>query len=136
MVRRGFGAKKVIDGAGPLPLEGTYTSNGGTLIIMAAGSGFRSAAFSRYDGPIGMSVKVDGQQKGVAEFRPNARDIHSTFVSDYIVVEDLPAAAHTIRLEALYYGNCNTPQELHGYPYCTTTNFDDHFHATVIELPN
>jgi hypothetical protein len=131
----GFGADEVIGRVGPLPLEGTYTSKGGTLVIFASGSGFRSSANTRFSGRIGMNVFVDGIFQGRAEVFTDERDSHKAFVGDYAVVEGLPADNHTIRLEAVYFEPfCNTAAERPDFS-CTTTDSVDFFRVTVMELP-
>ncbi len=55
-----FGAKEVIDDPGPLSNEGTYTSKGGTPMILASWSGYRSAGSSVKEGRIGMDVRLHG----------------------------------------------------------------------------
>jgi hypothetical protein len=131
-----FDAQEVIDQFGPLPREGTYTSKGGTLIISASGSGFRSVAFARIAGDIGMRLLVDGVPRDFIDFAVTQRDIRHSFVADHVVVEGLPAGTHTIRLEALYDSiTCNTASESR-LNFCTTTNGDDRYNVTVVEIPN
>ncbi len=130
-----FGAKEVIDRIGPLPREGTYTSKGGTLIISASGSGFRNSGITRTHGFIGMSVKVNGGARGFSGVFTNERDSRKAFVSDYVVVKDLPAGEHAIQLEAFYGSGCNTANETPGF-ICTSTNSDDNFKVTVVEIPD
>jgi hypothetical protein len=129
-----FGAERVIFTYGPLPVQETYTSKGGTLVIMASGSGFRDFS-NRFGGFIGMNVKVDGEFRGAVNVYTNERGSHKAFVSDYIVVEGLPAGSHTIRLENIYDGSlCGTASESDS-DHCTSTNDGDNFSATVMELP-
>ncbi len=130
----GFGADEVISAIGPLPLEGIYSSKGGTLLVFASGSGFRSSANARLTGRIGMNIIVDGSF-GRAEVFTDERDSHKAFVDDSFVVEGLPAGDHTIRLEAVYSEPfCNTAAERRDFS-CTTTDSTDRFNVTVIELP-
>jgi hypothetical protein len=119
-----FGAARVIGAPasamlGPLPVEGAYTSKGGMLIISASGSGYRNDTTT--SGWIGMYVKVDGRIAGFASVYTNETNSHRAFVNDYIVVSGLPAGQHTIRLEAMD-GN-------------TSTDSNDHFRVTVLEIP-
>jgi hypothetical protein len=66
----------------------------------------------------------------------NERESHKAFVPKTFVARDLPASSHTIRLEAMYNDvYCNTPDELSSYP-CTSTNSDDLFDVTVMEIPD
>ena len=59
-VRRRHGDLKVVC----LAHAGTYTSEGGTLVISAAGSGFRADSNTRTVGDIGMRILVDGIERG------------------------------------------------------------------------
>jgi hypothetical protein len=133
----GFNAAKAIDTSGPLPRQGTYTSNGGTLIISVAGSGYRGSGGAQRNGQIGMRVTLDGNLAGVATAYTNEQNSHKAFVNDFIVLKGVPAGAHTIGLEALYnfpLNECNTANE-RDWHYCTTTDSNDAFKVTVVELP-
>jgi hypothetical protein len=116
-----------------LPTEGTYTSGGGTLVISAAGSGFRSDSNTRTVGDIGMRILVDGTVRGEALLHANEHDSHKPFVARQVVVKGLAAGSHTIRLEAIYASTCNTDSETR-FTVCTTTNTNDRFEVTVLEL--
>jgi len=116
-----------------LPTQGTYTSEGGTLVVSAAGSGFRSDSNTRTVGDIGMRILVDGTERGQALVHANERQSHKPFVARQIVVKGLAAGSHTISLEALYASTCNTASETR-YTVCTTTNTNDRFEVTVLEL--
>jgi hypothetical protein len=121
---------------GPLPLEYTYTSHGGTLIISASGSGYRSSSNARGPGLIRMGISVDGSTEAVAQTYANERDSHKAFVDGYAVVTGLPAGDHTIRLEAIYNEFfCNTASENNGH-ICTTTNGLDSYAVSVVEIPD
>jgi len=78
----GFGAAKVIDVSGAQVPEGTYTSKGGTLVLTASGSGFRSSTYNSTPGRIGMSLKVDGVERGRLAAFTNEMDSHRAFVAD------------------------------------------------------
>jgi len=130
-----FDAKEVLDSFGPLPIQGTYTSKGGTLVISSSGSGFRSLASAQKPGEIGMRVFIDDSFVDDVPITVNQRDIRHSFVADTAVMEDLPAGEHTIRLVALYDSTCNTASES-PFNYCTTTNRDDRFNVTVVEIPD
>jgi hypothetical protein len=124
----------VIGANGPLPIEGTYTSSGGKLLIMASGSGYRASTSSYFAGHIGMDVKVDGTTYAVPAVFTNEQDSHKAFVSDYVVVSGLPAGAHTVRLERKESASCHTGFE--GVQnFCTTTDNGDYFHVGVVEIP-
>lgn len=129
-----FQAQGPVDARGPLPIERSFTSNGGILLISVSGSGFRSAAFARMGGAIGVNVLIDGSPYDSMAITTNARDQRQAFVSNINVIRMLPSGSHTLRLEALYDAACNTDAERY-YHYCTTTNDDDRFNVTVLEIP-
>ena len=126
-------AATVISRWSALPTQGTYTSEGGTLLISAAGSGFRSTTNTRTVGDIGMRILVDGTVRGEALLHANERQTHRPFVARQVVVKGLAAGTHTIRLEAIYASNCNTDSETR-FTVCTTTNTNDRFEVSVLEL--
>ncbi len=116
---------------GGLPIDDTFTSNGGTLIIFASGSAFRN---TNTVGEIAMRIVVDGTQRGVASKFTNEKLSHKTLVTNALVVEGVPAGSHTIRLEAVVEGACGTASETANV-HCTLTNSDDYFDVTVMEIP-
>ena len=126
-------AATVISRWSALPTQGTYTSEGGTLLISAAGSGFRSTSNTRTVGDIGMRILVDGTVRGEALLHANERQSHKAFVARQVVVKGLAAGSHTIRLEAIYASACNTDSETR-FTVCTTTNTNDRFEVSVLEL--
>src|SRR4051794_29601472 len=105
--RSGFNAQNVIQGVGPLPLQDTYTSKGGTLLITASGSGYRSTSNTIGPGPIGMYVLVDGVHGFGPSLYANERNSHKAFVTTTHVFPDESAGTHTISLEPQYGPNCN-----------------------------
>jgi hypothetical protein len=126
-------AATVISRWSALPTQGTYTSEGGTLVISAAGSGFRSDSNTRTVGDIGMRILVDGTERGQALLHANELQSHKPFVARQVVIKGLAAGSHTIKLEAIYESTCNTASETR-YTTCTTTNTNDRFEVTVLEL--
>ena len=126
-------AATVISRWSTLPTQGTYTSEGGTLVISAAGSGFRSDSNTRTVGDIGMRILVDGTERGQALLHANERQSHKPFVARQVVVKGLAAGSHTIKLEAIYESSCNTDSETR-FTVCTTTNSNDRFEVTVLEI--
>jgi hypothetical protein len=128
-----LGGQLVFDSSGPLPKETTFTSEGGTLVILASGSGYRGGA-EESSGRIGMNVIVDGRIRGIANGFSQGFNVHETFVDEYIVLEGVPAGTHTLRLERAYdSSDCDTDEETSS-DYCTATNSSDFFAVTVIEL--
>jgi len=111
-----FRLTKAIDVVGPLPRQGGFTSGGGILMIIVSGSGWTSDAARR----IGMRVLIDGAVAGETRSFSNELNSHKVFSTDALVVDNIAAGNHTVRLEAL-------PS--------TNTDLNDFFTATVLELP-
>jgi hypothetical protein len=104
--------------SGPLTRSGgTFTSGGGTLLIFASGSGFRGAAA----GMIGMRIRIDGTERGVAQCFTNEVGSHKTFVTNCLVVGGIAAGSHAVSLEAM--------------DTLTLSDGNDRFDLTVLELP-
>ena len=127
-------ADEVVDGLGPLPRETTFTSNGGTLVITASGSGFRGTGTSLKEGMIGMRVLINGSLATFADVYTNERNSHKAFFGTS-VLHNVPAGTHTISLGEVYVSSCNTGSETQG-SYCTDTDSNDVFQVTVLEIPN
>jgi len=104
---------------GPLPKEGTCTSNGGTLLILVSGSAYSIFGAT---GIIGMTIKLDGTSIGDARCYTNEYLSHKSFVPRMIVVPNISAGTHTIRLENLLGS-------------AMITDVGDFFNVTVIEFP-
>ena len=104
---------------GPLPKESTFTAHGGTLLILVSGSGYSNWPAT---GIIGMRIKLDGTVIGDAKCYTNEGSSHKSFVPKMIVVPNVSAATHTIRLENLPGSNMSTD----------TVDF---FNVTVIDFP-
>jgi Fibronectin type III domain len=104
--------------AGALPLTGTpVTTTGGQLVVFASGSGWKSG----FNGQkVGMSIKMDGASIGTSQVLVTEAASHRAFVSNALVTQ--PAAgSHTFALAGLAL---------------TSTDFNDVFSLTVLELPS
>ncbi len=102
---------------GPMPLtSGSFTTRGQTLLVLAAGSGFHGSPGQL----IGMNIQIDGVNKGVSRVYTNEASSHKAFVMNPLLVTGIAAGAHTVSLTALAG---------------TSTDGNDIFNATVIELP-
>ena len=99
---------------GALPVQHTFSSSGGTLLVMVSGSGWANVV-----GGIAATVSLDGTELGTLTTFTNETGSHKAFPSQSFVVAR-PAGAHTLRFEAV--GN-------------TLTDANDVFQATVLELP-
>jgi len=137
-----FNATKIYDGTGPLALEGTtstgggfyYTSKGGTLIILVSGSAFRDTL---HEGRIGLSVRLDGATSPtlpIGKILGFTNELSSHKAMSGQIVYPTNAGEHTIKLEAIRDPSCNTSEETPD-SYCTTTDGNDFFKVTVIEIP-
>lgn len=82
------------DKTGGLPLSNSFTSNGGTLVIFASGSGWSSSG--GYS--IGMGILIDGTQFGTARVLTNEGGSHKAFVSNALVVTGVGVGTHTLEL--------------------------------------
>lgn len=102
---------------GGLPLtSGTFTTGGGTLVVIASGSGFSTAGGSN----IGMSVQIDSATIGYVRAFTNEASSHKVFSANALVRKGIDAGSHTITLSA--FSGTNTDQ-------------NDWFNVTVLELP-
>jgi hypothetical protein len=115
-----IGAEAVINqnASGGYPIEGTYTSKGGTLILYVSGSGWSANAGSK----IGTTVLVEGAKKGQAWSYTNEATSHKAFVPAVLVVQNQPAGQLAIELNG------------DGFP-ATTVDQNDSFRVTVLEIP-
>ena len=120
---------------GPLPLESTFTSEGGTLIFFSSGSGFRDSDNTRFAGAIAMNLHLDGIYTRQQSITINAQDHREPFVGEVAVFTGLPAGEHTVRLSAAYGSVCNTDSETFT-AFCTSTSTNDRFSVTVLEIPD
>ena len=100
---------------GALPKSGNFASGGGTLVIMFSGSGFAGAATN-----IGMTLQIDGVNRGVTRSFTNEPNSHKAFTTNILVQAGIAAGTHTITLQPLVG---------------TATDFNDWFNVTVLELP-
>ena len=129
----------VVDAIGPLPLEQTFTSAGGTLLFISSVTAFRGS--SNTHGRIGVTVKVDGVIQGLVDGYTNEMASHKALGPDISVVTGVAAGMHTVRLEAVRSkdlgGNplCGTGSET-DRTFCTTTDPNDRFHVGVVEIPS
>jgi len=79
-------------GAG-YPRSGSFTSNGGTLMIHASGTAYRSAA-----GIMRVDVRLDGTSIGEMKAYTNEVSSHKTLNPRIIVLSGIAAGSHTITL--------------------------------------
>ncbi|APR87710.1 Flagellar hook-length control protein FliK [Minicystis rosea] len=100
---------------GALPVSGTFTSGGGTLVLLVSGSGW---------GPngavIGFDILVDDVTRGNALTYTNLNGCHLAINANPLVVTGVAAGTHTVKLVARS---------------SITTDYNDFFSVTVMELP-
>ena len=103
------------DQPGGLPLTSSFTSDGGTLVIFASGSGWLLSGGHS----IGMGIFVDGTQVGTTHGFTNESFSHKAFVSNPLVVRGVPKGTHTLQLVA----QANT-----------RTDINDFYSVTILEV--
>ena len=126
-------AKRVIDTQG-LPPDTEFTTNGGTLIIFASGSGYWPSTAVGH-GRIGADIVIDSSVQATIQTYTNEKSSHKAFVPEFAVVEDLPAGIHTLSVNLLDAEHCGGGFESDSM-YCTATDANDVFHVMVMEIPD
>jgi hypothetical protein len=113
--KSGLAATKVLAYASVgYPRTANFTSNGGTLLLMASGSAFSTAA-----GIMEVDILVDGTARGSMSGYTNEVTSHKALVSETVVLAGLAAGAHKLELR-LIKGSADT---------------NDYSQVTVLELP-
>jgi hypothetical protein len=101
---------------GPLPLSGTFTSQGGALLILVSGSGKRRS--NVLPGIIGMDVRLDDKEIGKCQAFGDAEGKRGTFVPVFITVSGVSPGRHDVVL----------------HPFSRTeTDDNDFFNVTIVE---
>lgn len=103
--------------AGALPLSTVFASSGGTLLVFASGTGFRSGG----GGTIGMMVRIDNMVMSQVKGFTNESNSHKAFPPSFSVVTSIGAGSHTLDIIPL--------------DASTATDFNDYFNVMVLELP-
>ena len=96
------------------PRSGTFTSNGGTLMIFASAGAYAAAA-----GTMQVDVKLDTVVKASLKAYTNEASSHKMLCSDPIVLTGIGAGSHTVEL-VLVAGS---------------SDVNDYSQVTVLELP-
>jgi hypothetical protein len=103
--------------AGPLPVSGTFTSGGGTLIVFVGGTAFRAAA-----GMLSLIVTIDNDNtRNFMDVYTNEQYSHKSFPSAALTYYGIRAGTHTLKID-VWAGSA-------------LTDYNDRFYATVLELP-
>jgi hypothetical protein len=100
---------------GPLPINASFASGGGTLVVIFSGSGWSATG-----GNIGMNLQIDGVNVSSTRSYANEPGSHKAFTTNILVQANIAAGNHSIDLVAL-------PG--------TSTDANDWFNVTVLELP-
>lgn len=101
---------------GALPVEESFSTGGGILVIFASGSGF-----SNVPGKIiGMEILIDAVKQGETKTFTNEAGSHKAFTVNALVVSGITAGSHKIKLNAIAG---------------TSTDINDFFNVTIMELP-
>jgi hypothetical protein len=112
----GFRVTSVWNGAaGALPLAATFTTDGGTVVLLVAGSMWTTAVGAT----AAMNVLVDGAVRATLRRYCNEANSHKTLVPAVCVVSGLAAGTHTLQLTVA----------------SGTSDTNDFFTAAVLELP-
>jgi hypothetical protein len=101
---------------GPLPVEAQFTSNGGTLVVFTSGSGWRTSG-----GMMSLQISIDDKPSMFIDVTNNELNSHKTFPTTVGIVPELVAGQHTFRISS--------------WEGTTTTDENDRFYATIMELP-
>jgi hypothetical protein len=102
--------------AGPLPLSASFTTHGGTVLLIVSGSGYTLTAATI----IGANIVVDGTSRGTLKVYANAASTHLPFVPVELVLTGLTSGSHTLSLTAISG---------------TSSDANDTFSVAVIEFP-
>jgi hypothetical protein len=119
--------------SGPLPVDWTFSTHGGWILITVHGSAYRKPV----DGQGRMAVKILVDQGfgfsvfDQAELFTNETDSHKALVPNAVVLHP-PAGQHKLRLEPINMSSCGGGS---GDLYCTATDGNDFFKATIVEFP-
>ena len=101
---------------GPLPLSGTFTTQGGALHILVSGSGTRRADV--LPGIIGMEIRLADKAIGKCQVFVDEQGKRGTFVPVFITVSGVSPGEHALLL----------------HPFSRTeTDENDFFNVTIIE---
>jgi len=87
-------------------------------LIFASGSGWSAATGQK----IGMQILIDGKVQGQAACYTNESGSHKVFSANALVVAGIAMGNHTLALQTLSGTN-------------TTTDPNDFFNVTILELP-
>jgi hypothetical protein len=98
-------------------LTATFSTNGGTIVIFASGSGISKTGAN----PIGLNISINGKNSGSIKAGTQGANVRYTFVSNAIIVPGLAAKSDN--------GLVLTPDGN------TTINKNDFFSLTILELP-
>ena len=100
--------------AGALPVDATFATTGGRILLSVSGTAYRATA-----GPIGLDVSLDGAVIGSLKTFTNEPASHKAFPARTFVVQGIAAGNHAISI---------APQ------LDTLSDTNDYFNATLVEV--
>lgn len=101
---------------GPLPIEASFTSSGGTLVVFTSGT-----VFTTIGGLMRLQFTIDGGNAKFVEYSSNEVNSHKTYPATVEVFTGIAAGMHTFRIAV--------------WNDTAVSDFNDRFYATVLELP-
>lgn len=102
--------------AGPLPVEASFTSNGGTLVMFTSGTAWKTTA-----GSMSLQFTIDGGSDRYVDCFTNEAASHKAFPTTVEVFSGISAGPHTFRI-AIFNATA-------------IADGNDRFYATLLELP-
>lgn len=100
------------------PISATFSTSGGTVLVLATGTGF---VWTGAGMQIGMEIVIDNVSRGFAKCMTNENNSHKSFALNPLVITGLLANnSHTIVLKS-WNG--------------TVFDYNDFFSVTILELP-
>jgi hypothetical protein len=101
---------------GPLPVTKAFSTSGGKILLMPNGSAFATAVNTT----LNLSVYIDNNLVDVIYVFANESFTHKALISQPIVVPNLAAGAHTLKLTV---GSTNM-----------ATDASDYYNVSIIEF--
>jgi hypothetical protein len=102
--------------AGPLPVEGQFSSSGGTLVVFTSGTGFKTSG-----GWMFLHLSLDGGSDRFIDLYANEANTHKAFPTTVEIFAGIAAGVHTFRIAV--------------WQNSMTTDSNDKFYVTILELP-
>lgn len=110
-----FKLTQLITNHGGLPGSTSFSTGGGTVLMMASGSGYTSTI-----GTISVTLSVDSAAVGTLQLTANEVSSHKAFVPIFIVLSGLAAGTHSLTFAATSG---------------TIVDGNDPYNVTLLEIP-